>query len=324
MAQDTANLGIVGATSLFGRELLELLDELGPRPLALRLLSERVSGSEQPFRGADLEVEALSEGSFRETKVVIFCPGASRARRWIPAALAAGAGIVDLSSASRLDESVPLVVEKGSVTGRHLAVPGAFALLAHRVLQPLRERAGLARVDATFLVPASGTGARGVRELSRQTGSLLGSKRIRSRRFPHRLAFNVIPEVMGFDGPDDRSERAFALELRRLLGLPALAVAATALRAPLFFGLLATMSVTLERGFTVAEASEAFARAAGLKLLDAPASHLYPMPSLATGDVSVHVGRLRSDLPGHLQLIAAADPLRLVGQSAAELALSLL
>ncbi len=313
-------LAVIGAESLLGREILDAIEELAPRALELRLLSEK-PGREQPFRGGELEVARLGEGSFAGVSAAIFAPGAARAGRWIPGALAAGASVVDLSAAHRLDPEVALLRPAGASGPRHVSIPGAPALVVARALGPLWAKARIERVEATLVIPASGAGSRGVRELSRQTGGLLGSRRIRARRFPHRIAFNVIPEVMGFEGADDRSELSFAAELRRLLGSPGLAIASTALRAPLFFGLLAVLSLTLERELGPAEARELARGGPGLQLLDDPSSHVYPMPSLATGDAAVQVGRIRSDAPRHLQLVAAADPARLLGRAAVEAAL---
>jgi aspartate-semialdehyde dehydrogenase len=279
------------------------------------------------WRGDDLDVEKLSEERLEGLPLVIFCPGERRSLRWAPLAAKHGAAVVDLSAARRLAPDTHLAglddLPAGSAKGRIVSVPGASALMAARLLAPLERPAGLKGVTATLLVPASGGGAAGLKELGKQSAALLGSAKVRTKRFPHRLAFNVIPEVVGLDGAEDRGEAMFRNELRRLLGAPELPIAATALRVPVFFGMCAVFSLELARPFDVGAARELWREQAGVKLLDDPAAHVYPMASLAAGDDAVQVGRIRGN-GLRLQLFAAVDQLRLVAKVAVQTALALL
>jgi aspartate-semialdehyde dehydrogenase len=327
MAKGGATIGLVGAAGLLGREIIGLLEEETGAVAGVRALSEKPVGAKLDWRGDELDVHALSEERLADLPLVVFCPGERRSLRWVPVAAARGAAVVDLSSARRLDVATPLVglgdLPTGSSKGRIVSVPGASALMAARLLAPLERPAGLKGVTATLLVPASGGGAAGLRELGKQSVALLGSAKVRAKRFPHRLAFNVIPEVVGLADGEDRGEAMFRNELRRLLGSPELSIAATALRVPVFFGMCAVLSVELARPFDVGAARELWRHQPGIKLLDDPGRHVYPMASLAAGDDAVQVGRIRGG-GQRLQLFAAVDQLRLVASVAAQTALALL
>lgn len=325
MAKPDAKVGLVGAGSLLGKEIQALLEDV-PAVAELRALSDRMAGTELEWRGRELTVEDLDDEALSGLAVVIFCPGERRSRRWAQVAADRGAAVIDLSAARRLDPDTELLGSRNPVTpakGRVHSLPGAPALLAARLLAPLERPAGAQSINATFLLPASAAGAAGVRELSRQAAKLLGSGQARAQRFPHRLAFNVIPEVMGFEGPEDRSEIAFRRELRRLLGSPELGVAVTAVRVPVFFGCCAVMTLNLARALDVGAAREAWRGEAGVQLVDEPEHHLYPMASLASGYEGVLVGRVRSE-GARLSLFAAADPLKLLAKTAVQAMLAAL
>ncbi len=326
MAQRGATVGLVGAGSLLGREILGLLEGETARIGEIRALSEKAAGAQLEWRGEELDVETLSDELLAELPLVVFCPGERRSTRWASHAADSGAAVVDLSAARRLEPETQLVglgeVPTGSAKGRVVSVPGAAALMGARLLAPLERPAGLKGVTATLLVPASGGGAAGLKELGKQSAALLGSAKVRTKRFPHRLAFNVIPEVVGLEGAEDRSEAMFRNELRRLLGAPELPVAATAVRVPVFFGMCAVITVELARPFDVGAARELWRHQPAIKLLDDPGAHVYPMASLAAGDESVQVGRIRGG-GQRLQLFAAVDQLRLVARLAVETVLAL-
>jgi aspartate-semialdehyde dehydrogenase len=315
-----ATIAVIGAGSLQGRELLS---ELESRHGVDRLLpfSEKAAGTEVPFRGSDLVVEELDQDALAEKPdVVFFTSGAARALRWAPRFVEAGSRVVDLSSAHRLDPTVPLVGLAGLGSAKLMAVPSAASLAAARVLGPLFAKGSTAgaRLNATLLVPVSAAGQAGVLELSRQTAALLAGRSARSRTFSHRIAFNLVPEVGepgGSAAGDTSQERAFRAEVRRLWSLPDLAVNVTAVRVPVFFGLSMVLSGSNGDPKAPAVLNKALARGSeGIKLLDN--SDAFPMPLLTVGDSSVLVGRIRSDEAGGFQLFATVDALKLVAECA--------
>ncbi len=314
---------VVGASSLLGGEILRAL-EAHPG-VTLLPLSEKAAGTEVTFRGSDLLVEELdADAVAQKPDAVIFATGAARSRRWAQKFVAAGVRVVDASSAHRLEPGVALAGYGPRPTGKHLAIPSAAALAAARVVGPLLAKAKAPRLAASLLVPVSGAGQAGVVELSRQTAGLLGGRPTKARRFPHRIAFNVIPEVGETAGSEASTiERAFEAELRRLVGRETLPIAVTALRVPIFFGLTLVLSGSTGEGDAAAELRKQLlghGPKGAVKLLEGP--KIYPMPLLSVGDSNVLVGRIRGDGAGGFQLVATVDALRLVAEAAVAAAIA--
>jgi aspartate-semialdehyde dehydrogenase len=195
-----------------------------------------------------------------------------------------------------------------------VASPGAAAIHAALALKPLHDAAGLERVVATALESASGAGRRGVEQLERESASLMnGVEPEAGTAIPHRAAFNAIPQAGAF-GPSGYAEEELRIvaEVRKVLDLLELPVAATALRVPLFYGHVLSLNVQTRRKLGAAEAREVLRRAPGLKVLDDPGQGVYPMPMLAVNDDAVHAGRIRDDVshPRGLELVVCGDNLR--------------
>src|SRR5690606_8547497 len=172
-------------------------------------------------------------------------------------------------------------------------------------------KAGLQRVDVVSLEAVSGFGIPGMEELSMQTVSLLNGREPDRNIFPHRIAFNVVPQIGSFEaGGETLRERRIARELATLLGreLPALSI--TCAVVPVLYGTSQFLTVATERPLPAAAAREAFAGAETAKVLDEPKEGIYPMPTLAVGDdEALHVGRIR-ETPAGLSLLSVADNLR--------------
>jgi aspartate-semialdehyde dehydrogenase len=297
-------LAVVGATGTVGRTVLEVLDELDVPVKALRpFASASSAGTTVSFRDDDLKVEALREGAFRGCDVAIFCAGPAVAREWAPRAWAEGCAVVDDSPAFRGEADVPLVVPEvnGAAAGYRargiVANPSSIATALALVLAPLRDAAGLGRVVVSTYHSASGLGQGGVEELEKQARDLLNLREPDPpARFPHRLAFNVIPQVGAFaEGGATEEEGKIVRETRKILGDGALAMTATAVRVPVFFGHSAAVNVATRRPLGAAGARAALAKAAGVKVVDDPGQRVYPMPLLVGSEDVALVGRLRDD-----------------------------
>jgi aspartate-semialdehyde dehydrogenase len=299
-------LALVGATGLVGRAALDVLDDLDVPVRSLRAVaSARSAGTTVAFRGDDVRVEALREGVFEGCDVAIFCAGPDVARAWAPRAVAEGCLVVDDSPAFRMEPDVPLVVPE--VNGGELAAarpprgivanPSSNVTALAIALAPLRAAAGLRRVVVSTYQSVSGVGQSGVEELEREARDLLNLREPDpAARFPHRIAFNVIPQVGAFleDGSTEE-EAKLVRETRKVLGEPALALAATAVRVPVFFGHSAAVNVQTMRPLSAADARELLRKAPGVKVVDDPASRIYPMPLLVAHEDAVLVGRIRED-----------------------------
>jgi aspartate-semialdehyde dehydrogenase len=299
------SLALVGATGTVGRTVLEVLDDLDVPVTSLRAFaSSRSAGTTLSFRADDVRVEALRPGSFKGSEVAIFCAGADVAREWAPRAWAEGCAAVDDSPAFRADPAVPLVVPEvnpGAVAGVGergiVSNPSTNVTALTIALAPLRSAAGLRRVVVSTYQSVSGAGQGGVEELEQEARDLLNLREPGPAvRFPHRIAFNVIPQVGGFVAAGQtEEEEKIVRETRKVLGDAALRIAATAVRVPVFFGHSAAVNVETERKLGAAEAREVLRKAPGVKLLDDPSQRVYPMPMLVANEDSVLVGRVRED-----------------------------
>ncbi len=314
-------IAVLGATGGVGHAIVEALEDPGFPVASLRLLARKDSaGQEVDFRGDTLEVEEATPLAFRGVDVAFFAVPAAAAREWAPRARAEGCrAVVDASAAFRGEAGVPLVVANVNPRaldggGALVAVPGAAGLFLATALEPLRRAAGLERVAAVTLHAASGSGEPAVRELGSEAGDLLNGRDpdppIES---PHRVAFNVVPQV-GSYGPGGRTDEEAGTtgEVRRVLGEPALRLSVTSARVPVFHGHAQLVWLRTARRLPAEEAREALRRGPGLKLLDAPAERIYPMPMLAVNDEAVLVGRVREDESEEngLELVVAGDNLR--------------
>jgi aspartate-semialdehyde dehydrogenase len=298
------HVAVLGATGLVGREILRALEDLELPVASLRLLAtERSAGATLEFRGEEVRVEAVKEGAFRGREIALFAAGAEAARAWAERARTEGALVIDDSPAFRMDPDVPLVVPevnpealatlppRGIVSNPSAAVTGLSIVLA-----PLARAAGLERVAATTLQAVAGLGRRGVDQLEREAQALMNGREPEGDGpVPHRIAFNLVPQIGAFTDGTSEEEAKIARETRKVLGSPGLRLTATAIRAPIFYGHSAAVNVATGRRLSASEAREILRGAPGLKVLDEPAERVYPMPMLATIDDAVHVGRIRED-----------------------------
>ena len=295
------HVAIVGATGAVGREFLDVLAARRFPLRSLRLLaSPRSAGQRLPFAGELLPVEALGADSFRGVDVALFSAGGSVSREHGKRAVAAGAIVVDNSSAFRLDDGVPLVVPEvnaEALAGHRglIANPNCSTILAALALWPLHRAAGLRAVIAATYQAASGAGQQAMEELRTSTAAVLrGEPAPAPRALPRSLAFNVFPQVDVFQ-PDGytREEDKLLYELRKILGLPQLRVDATCVRVPVERCHSEALVVDLERPLAVDDAAAVLAAAPGLEFVPAMAEPPYPMPRERSGRDAVAVGRLR-------------------------------
>jgi len=327
-----SNIAVVGGSGVVGKELLGALAEAGhPAEKITVLGSERSEGQELEYSEDTLEVEKAEAESFRGMNVVFLATPADVSRKWAAAAQGAGAWVIDLSSAHRLDPNVPLFhAVRGPprlpARGRVLAVASPLTSLVARLLETLQAQ-GVSELSLTAMMGASGRGMAGVRELEKQTAGLLSGRDVEPEAFPHRLGFNLIPEVGALsDQGVSEAEAAVPAELARLIEGELPLLSTTALWVPTFYGTYVSATLRLRAGGTLESMRSAFKKeGTGVKLLDSPAEHVYPLPQLVVGDPDLHVGRLRlaSSTPGVLSLVAALDNTGYAARTALELARSL-
>jgi aspartate-semialdehyde dehydrogenase len=315
------SLVLLGATGAIGRAVLEVLEDRDVPVSEVRLLATpRSAGQELELRGEPNRVQAVAPGVFRGFDVAILAAGEEASRRWAPVARAEGCRVVDDSAFSRDDLAVPLVVPEVNAElldagdGGLVASPCAIAIALALVARPLHAAAGLVRVLVDTYQAVSGAGGKAVEQLQREAADLMNGREPEPpTRLPHRIAFNLVPQV-GAIGPDGQSAQELEVvrQARRLLGLPGLAISVTAVQVPVFHGHAAAVHLELERPLALEAARQALRRAPAVKVIDDPATGVYPMPMLAVNDDAVLVGRLRADaaLPNGLALFLAVDNLR--------------
>lgn len=294
-------IAIVGASGAVGLDLLAVLAARNFPVRSLRLLaSPRSAGSKLPFRGEAVPIETLGPDSFRGIDLALFSAGAGVSREHAPRAVAAGAVVVDNSSAFRLDPDVPLVVPEvnaAAVQGHRgiIANPNCSTILLTLALAPLQRAAGLRRVVVATYQAASGAGAQAMRELREGTAAALRGEPLPPQVLPQSLAFNLFPHIDRF-GPDGytREEDKLCFETRKLLGLPELPVEATCVRVPVERCHGEAVSVELVRPLSPDAARALFGEAPGLEVVDEPAAARYPMPNAQAGRDPVAIGRIRA------------------------------
>jgi aspartate-semialdehyde dehydrogenase len=297
-------IAVVGVSSLIGRAVLDELRVRKMRFSELHALDDGRSGGAAPGdEEGELPVGDVAAFDFSRADLVFFCGRAALSERYAQLA-AEHAWVIDGSALFRTRRDVPLVaadVNAGvldSVGARGLiALPGSASVALATALAPLRALAGLIRVDVATYQAVSGSGRGAMDELAGETVAMLSGKPARGRAFGRQIAFNVIPMVDSLeeDGAS-KEERRLWEETRRLLDLPSLAINATAVRVPVFFGHSLAVHASFDRPISALEAGAMLRRGSGLSVIAVDSAAEFPTPAtLATAPDQVYVGRVRSD-----------------------------
>jgi aspartate-semialdehyde dehydrogenase len=318
-------VGVVGATGLVGELMRSLLDERDFPLSSLRLFaSARSAGSKLRWRDQEITVEDAATADYAGLDIVFFSAGGSTSRNLAPVVAAAGAIVIDNSSAWRSDPQVPLVVSEVNPHALHdipkgiVANPNCTTMAAMPALKPLHAAAGLKRLVVSTYQAVSGAGVAGVRELDAQVAvaGVPGQGLSRDggavafpapEKWAVPIAFNVVPfnYVLAEDGYTEE-EIKLRDETRKILEIPALPVSGTCVRVPVFTGHSLSINAEFERPISPEQALDLLSKAEGVVLSD------IPNPLEATGRDAVYVGRVRRDptVPHGLALFVTGDNLR--------------
>jgi aspartate-semialdehyde dehydrogenase len=302
-----------------GKELLELLAERQfPVGELVLLASSRSAGQEIRWQGHTVTVQAVSEASFEGIDLVLASAGGSISRQWAPVAVAAGAVVIDNSSAFRLEPAVPLVVPEVNPEAAFehagiIANPNCTTILLTVALAPLAARRPLRRVVLSTYQSASGAGARAMEELRQLSRTVLDGGTPVSEVLPHSLAFNLFLHNSPLQ-PNGYCEEELKMvnETRKIMGLPGLRLTATCVRVPVLRAHSEAVNIEFEEPFPVEEARALLAQAPGVELIEDFETNRFPMPTDVTGRDPVAVGRIRQDLsdPHALELWLCGDQIR--------------
>jgi len=296
-------VGVLGASGAVGREVIDCLETRGfPYSEIRALASERSAGVRLDFAGGDLTVAAVTPESFQGLDLAIFSAGAEVSREYAPIAARCGCPVVDNSSCWRQDDRVPLVVPEVNPRALHghrgiIANPNCSTIQMLVALKPIYDAAGIRRIVAATYQAVSGTGRQAIEELSDQTRQLYNLQEVSRKVYPHRIAFNCLPQIDAFtENGYTREEMKMVNETRKIFGDDRIMVSATCVRVPVFYGHSEAVWIETDRPIKPEAARELMRRAPGILVVDEPEAGRYPMPIDAAGRDEVFVGRVRADL----------------------------
>ena len=314
-------VAVVGATGAVGETMLALLAERKfPVSKLVALASERSAGGEVAFGNNEVMVHDLATFDPAGIDIALFSAGSEVSKQYAPKFAAAGAVVIDNSSAFRRDDDVPLVVAEVNPEALRnrprgiIANPNCSTMQMLVALGPIHRAVGIERINVATYQSVSGTGRRALEELGRQTAGLLNFHSVEPEVYPVQIAFNVIPHGGDFlDNGYTSEEMKLVWETRKILGDESIGVNATVVRVPVFYGHSEAVAIETRDKLTAADARELLRKAPGIELVDEPVAGGYPTPvTHASGKDPVYVGRIREDLshPRGLNLWIVADNIR--------------
>lgn len=314
------NVAIVGASGAVGQEFMRILAERNFPIEELKLFgSSRSAGRKYAFKGKEYTVKQLSHNDdFKGIDVAFTSAGAGISKEFEKDITKYGAVMIDNSSAFRMDADVPLVVPECNPEDALqrprgvIANPNCTTIIMVVALKALEEISHIKRIHVATYQAASGAGAAAMQELYEQYRQVLAGEEVTVKKFPHQLAFNMIPQVDVFlDNDYTKEEMKMYNETRKIMHSD-VETSATCVRVPSLRSHSESVWVETERPITPAEARAAFEKAKGLQVDDEPAKGQYPMPLFTAGKDDVYVGRIRKDLanPNGLTFWLTGDQIR--------------
>ena len=297
-------VAIVGASGAVGQEFLRILAERDfPMDELVLFGSERSAGRKYTFKGKEYEVKLLQHNDdFRDIDIAFVSAGGGTSKEFAETITKYGAVMIDNSSAFRMDDDVPLVVPEcnpNDALNRPrgiIANPNCTTIMMVTVLQPLENISHIRRIHVASYQSASGAGAAAMAELQQQYSELVNDQPVTVKKFPHQLAYNVIPQIDVFtDNGYTKEEMKMFNETRKIMHTDA-RCSAMCVRVSSLRSHSESVWIETERPISVEEARAAIAAAPGCTLKDDPSNLVYPMPLETAGKDDVYVGRIRKDL----------------------------
>ncbi len=312
-------VALVGATGAVGRIMRQLLEEREFPAQTFRFLaSARSAGTTIAFRGRDYVVEELTKDAFAGVDLVIASTPDETAAEYLPAAVKAGATVIDESGYWRMHDDVALVIpEVNPEAALHaqgiIASPNCSTTQMVMALKPLHDAARVRRVVVSTYQATSGAGVQGTADLVEGSKAFLSGETYRYQAFAHPIAFNAIPQI-GREKEDGYTseEMKMVYETRKILGDDSLQISPTCVRIPVSNCHSEVINVETERPLSPQQARELFDAFPGITVVDDLAQGLYPLPHSCDGSDEVFVGRIRRDLshPNGLTFWCVSDNLR--------------
>ena len=314
-----SNVAIVGATGMVGQEFIKVLEQRRFPMTSVQLYaSDRSHGRKMKVHGEELEVKETTAKSFDGIDIALFSAGADISRRFSPIAAQAGATVIDNSAAFRMEPDVPLVVPEVNpedIRMHHgiIANPNCSTIQMVVVLYPLHKVNPIKRITVATYQSVSGTGLAALEELTTQSRLVLEGQKTNPQVYPYQIAFNVLPEIDVFlQNGYTKEEWKMVEETHKIMHAPNIAISATCARVPVRIGHSEAVQVEFSHPMSPEEAKRILSKSPGVKLMDDPATRLYPYPLMVAGQDDVFVGRIRKDAshPNGLVLWIVGDNLR--------------
>ncbi len=298
------NIAVAGATGAVGGAMLQTLARRDFPIAELRLLaSSRSAGKKLSFRGREYIVQEMTHDSFAGIDIALFSAGAARSLEFAPAAAAAGAVVVDNSSAFRMDPEIPLVVPEvnSHAIAQYkkrgiIANPNCSTIQMMVALKPIYDQVGIKRIVVSTYQAVSGSGALAIAELETQMRDWAAGKEICHSVYPHQIAFNCLPHIDSFlENGYTKEEMKMVNETHKIFEDDNIAVSTTAVRVPVIYGHSESINIETREKISAAEVKELIRQAPGARLVDEPENMVYPLAVDCAGEFETMVGRIRED-----------------------------
>lgn len=317
----SCNLAIAGVTGAVGQEFLKILDERDFPFDSLKVLaSSRSAGKKIEFKGKKYIVEQLSKSSFERIDIALFSAGGDRSKEFAPAAVKAGAVVVDNSSAFRMDPDVPLVIPEinPQQIQKHkgiIANPNCSTIIGIVPVWPLHKANPVKRMVVSTYQAASGAGQSAMLELEKQTREILEGKEPTCKAFPYQIAFNAFSHNSPLDADGYNLEEVkMVKETRKIFNCSDIAITCTCIRIPVFRAHCESINLEFTDPITPKQVRDLLSTAPGVWLIDDRQNNRFPMPIDASGKDDIFVGRIRQDqsIPENrgINIWVAGDQLR--------------
>lgn len=313
-------IALVGATGMVGRTFIEILEEYGMTGHDYTLFaSARSAGKTLTMMNRDYIVQELTDSSFDTGfDIALFSAGGSASGHFAPIAASKGCIVIDNSSRWRMDPSVPLVVPEVNAedifkNNGIIANPNCSTIQAVVALKPLHDKYGIKRVVYSTYQSVSGSGQKGFDDLEAGVRSYCSDTPYEPRQYPYPIFGNCIPHIDSFmDTGYTKEEQKMIDETRKILHDDDIAITATTVRVPVYYGHSEAVNVELKQPYDLDELKETLRNGAGIVVIDDPQKNMYPMPIQAAGSDNVFVGRIRRDfsIENGVNLWVVADNIR--------------
>ena len=308
MSMKKYNVAILGATGAVGQEFLNLIEERNFPFADLKMLaSKRSAGKKIQFMGKEYTVEEATVDSFKDVDIALFA-GGSASKEFAPAAVKAGAVVIDNSSTFRMDPEVPLVVPEVNpeAIAQHkgiIANPNCSTIIMVMALKPLYDIAKIKRVVVSTYQAVSGGGKEAMAELEQQVADIVAGKPVTANILPgaalkkhYQIAFNLLPQIDVFkENLYTKEEMKMIDETKKIMSDNDMRITATTIRVPVYRSHAESVNVEFEDEVSLEAARKALEAFPGVEVVDNPDEQLYPQPLETSGKNDVAVGRLRKD-----------------------------